>query len=43
MKDAKNNKSAFGKGGMFNEATPRLFELAKRLRQNMTGAEMVLW
>jgi cyclase len=28
---------------MFNEAHPRIFEMAKALRKNMTEAEKVLW
>jgi very-short-patch-repair endonuclease len=41
-----NNKkirSGFKKDGMFNEANPLVFELAKNLRRNMTDAEMILW
>ncbi len=37
------NKSPFKKDGMFNEANPLVFELAKNLRKNMTHAEMILW
>jgi very-short-patch-repair endonuclease len=37
------NKSPFKKNGMFNEANPLVFELAKNLRKNMTHAEMILW
>jgi len=37
------NKSPFKKNGMFNEANPFVFELAKGLRKNMTAAEMILW
>ncbi len=36
-------KSPFKKDGMFNEANPLLFEMAKRLRKNMTFAETTLW
>ena len=36
-------KSPFKKEGMFNEANPLMFELAKNLRKNMTAAEMILW
>ena len=35
--------SPFKKDGMFNEAHPLLFELARQLRKNMTHAEIVLW
>jgi very-short-patch-repair endonuclease len=38
-----NTKSSFKGHGMFNEANPLVFELAKELRRNMTNAEMVLW
>lgn len=38
-----NKKSAFGKRGMFNEAHPLVFDLAKQLRKNMTHAEMIMW
>jgi very-short-patch-repair endonuclease len=37
------NKLAFKKEGMFNEANPLVFELAKDLRRNMTDAEIILW
>ena len=37
--EKKNIKSAFGERGMFNEATPKMFELAKGLRKRMTDAE----
>src|SRR3954468_11680510 len=37
------NKSAFKKEGMFNEANPLVFELAKDLRRNMNDAEIILW
>ena len=37
------NKSPFKKNGMFNEANPLVFTLAKNLRKNMTAAEMILW
>ena len=37
------NKSPFKKDGMFSEANPLVFELAKNLRKNMTHAEMILW
>jgi very-short-patch-repair endonuclease len=43
MSEQKKNKSPFKKDGMFNEATPLVFELAKDLRRNMTDAEIVLW
>jgi len=36
-------KSPFKEGGMFNEAHPLMFEKAKKLRKNMTGAEKILW
>ena len=36
-------KSAFKQGGMFNEANPQIFKMAKQLRRNMTHAETVLW
>jgi cyclase len=36
-------KSPFKKDGMFNEANPLVFKLAKDLRKNMTHAEKVLW
>ncbi len=32
-----------GRGGMFYGATPILFELAKKLRNNVTPTEMILW
>jgi cyclase len=35
--------SPFKKDGMFNEAHPLVFELARQLRKNMTHAEIVLW
>ena len=37
------NKSPFKKNGMFNEANPLVFALAKNLRKNMTASEMILW
>ena len=37
------NNSPFNKEGMFNGANPLIFELAKGLRKNMTGAEKLLW
>ena len=37
------NKSPYKNDGMFNGASPLLFELAKDLRRNMTDAEMILW
>ena len=43
MNQQRKIKSPFKKGGMFNEANPLVFELAKELRRNMTDAEMVLW
>ncbi len=43
MEERKNIRSAFKKDGMFNEANPLMFELAKRLRKNMTHAEVILW
>jgi very-short-patch-repair endonuclease len=43
VKEQKKIKSPFKKEGMFNEATPLMFELAKELRRNMTDAEMILW
>ncbi len=43
MKEQKKIKSAFKKDGMFNEANPLVFELAKELRRNMTDAEIILW
>ncbi|MDR0792158.1 MAG: DUF559 domain-containing protein [Chitinophagaceae bacterium] len=41
--EIKNEKSPFKKEGMYNEATPKMFELAKELRKNMTDAEKLLW
>jgi very-short-patch-repair endonuclease len=41
--ETKKEKSPFNKEGMFNEATPKIFELAKELRKNMTDAEKLLW
>lgn len=38
-----NSKSAFKKDGMFNEAHPIVFALAKELRRNMTHSETILW
>ena len=43
MNQQRKVKSPFKKEGMFNEANPLVFELAKDLRRNMTDAEMVLW
>jgi len=43
MNEQKKIRSAFKKDGMFNQANPLVFELAKELRRNMTDAEMVLW
>jgi len=43
MKEQKKIKSAFKKDGMFNEANPLVFELAKELRRSMTDAEIILW
>lgn len=43
MNEQRRNKSPFKKDGMFNEAGPLIFELAKDLRRNMTDAEMILW
>jgi len=43
MSRQKINKSPFKKNGMFNEANPFVFELAKDLRRNMTDAETILW
>lgn len=43
METQSENKSAFKKGGMFEGAIPLIFANAKVLRENMTGAEMVLW
>ena len=37
------NKSPFKKDGIFNEANPLVFGLAKDLKKNMTAAEMILW
>ena len=37
------NKSPFKKNGIFNEANPLVFELAKGLCRNMTHEEMILW
>ncbi len=42
MKEQKKIKSAFKKDGMFNEANPLVFELAKELRRSMTDAEIIL-
>jgi imidazole glycerol-phosphate synthase subunit HisF len=36
-------KSPYKKGGMFDGASPLIFERAKDLRKNMTEAEKVLW
>ena len=36
-------KNPYKKGGMFEGASHLLFENAKNLRNNMTGAEMMLW
>ncbi len=36
-------KSPYTKDGMFAGATPAIFENAKKLRQNMTDAEITLW
>ena len=43
MNEQKRNKSPFKKEGMFNEANPLVFELAKELRRNQTNAEVILW
>ena len=43
MNEQKKTKSPFKKDGMFNQANPLVFELARELRRNMTDAEMVLW
>ena len=43
MGDAGKDKSAFGEGGMFNQAHPLIFQNAKALRKNMTDAEKLLW
>ncbi len=43
MAKRKKNKSPFKKDGLFNEANPLVFELAKELRRNMTDAEIILW
>jgi very-short-patch-repair endonuclease len=43
MAENRTIKSPFKKGGMFNEADPLIFELAKQLRKNMTHAEIILW
>ncbi len=43
MNNNKKIRSGFKKDGMFNEANPLVFELAKNLRRNMTDAEMILW
>lgn len=43
MSEQRKIKSSFKKDGMFNEASPIVFELAKDLRRNMTDAEMLLW
>ena len=43
MKQEKKNRSPFKKNGLFNEANPLIFELAKDLKRNMTDAEMILW
>ena len=37
------DKNPYKKGGMFEGASFLLFEKAKKLRKNMTGAEEVLW
>ena len=37
------DKNPYKKGGMFEGASFLLFEKAKNLRKNMTGAEEVLW
>jgi len=41
--EQKINKSPFKKEGMFSEAHPLVFEMARNLRKNMTHAEMILW
>ena len=43
MNEQKKIKSPFKKDGLFNEANPVMFEIAKDLRKNMTHAEMILW
>jgi cyclase len=37
------NKSAYRKGGMFDGASPIVFQYAKDLRKSMTAAELSLW
>ena len=36
-------KNSYKQGGMFEGASPLIFENAKQLRENMTAAEMSLW
>ncbi len=36
-------KNPYKQGGMFEGATPLIFEKARQLRENMTAAEMSLW
>ena len=36
-------KGPYKKGGMFDGASPLIFEMAKDLRKNMTDAEKILW
>ena len=43
MDEQKKIRSPFKKDGMFNEANPLVFALAKDLRKNMTGVEIILW
>lgn len=43
MAEANDNKSPFGKTGMFHQAGHFIFERAKQLRNEMTPAETMLW
>jgi cyclase len=36
-------KNPYKKGGMFDGASPLIFEMAKGLRKNMTESEKILW
>jgi cyclase len=36
-------KGPYKKGGLFDGASPLIFEMAKDLRKNMTDAEKILW
>jgi cyclase len=36
-------KNPYKKGGMFDGASPLIFQMAKGLRKNMTESEKILW